>query len=83
MASARRFFTPGSPLEGKAVPQDWFSMDPNAKRQALMAYGYARDWSQASAFLAGHSSAVRRERKRREDQKRYRQNLQYRKDLDS
>ena len=82
MVSAKRFFTPGSPLEGKAVPRDWFSMDVNGKRQALISYGYARDWNQASAFLSGHANAVRQEKRRREDQKRYWQNRPDRKDLD-
>lgn len=63
MSARDRFFTPGSPLEGKVLPPDWSRLDLNAKRRALVAMGYAVDFAGAMRLLGRHSAAVRRHKR--------------------
>jgi|GEM_PF-3527020 len=64
MSDRNRFFTPDSPLQGRKLPPDWDRLtDLNAKRRALIAMGYAENFSKASNMLAGHSAAVKNHRR--------------------
>jgi hypothetical protein len=64
MSDRNRFFTPGSPLEGKRLPPDWHVLtDLNVKRRALVSMGYAQDFESAKRLLGQHSAAVRRYRR--------------------
>lgn len=68
LASTRRAFdAPGSPLDGRLFPADWFHLDFNGKRQALVNVGYANNYHHACSILGKHSGAVRRARKARAD----------------
>ena len=65
-----RWNVPGSPLDGKKVPQDWNLLEFPAKKQALVHYGYAKSFSHAAKVMACHSGAVRHNRAERERQER-------------
>lgn len=62
---ANSFSAPGSPLHGRAIPRDWRCMDPNGKRRALVAYGYASDWKDACRIMGRHAAAVMRAKRER------------------
>lgn len=79
MADLKRFFTVGSPLQGRAIPRDWFAMDANGKRKALVDYGYARNWGAACSMLGRHAAAIRSAKAAKKRARRY---LNDRKDLD-
>lgn len=60
MSDRNRFFTPGSPLEGKPVPPDWNSLSLRGKRLALVNAGLAENWLGACRLLGAHGAAVRK-----------------------
>lgn len=63
MSGGLRFSAPGSPLHGKNVPLDWGRMTPDAKRRALVAYGYATSYKHACSKMGVHAAAVVRQRR--------------------
>lgn len=60
MKSRPRFSADKSPLQGKPIPLDWKTMDPTAKRRALVSYGYARDYEHACRLMGQHGAALQR-----------------------
>lgn len=63
MSKSRRFSAPGSPLHGKQIPLDWGRMTPEAKRKALVSYGYAKGYGDACSKMGCHAAAVVRQRR--------------------
>lgn len=62
---SKRFWCPGSPLHGKAVPLDWRRLSGPAKRRALVACGLAPDYEAACRTMGLHAAAVTRQRRER------------------
>lgn len=67
MSDGKRFSAPGSPLHGRRIPMDWARMDTNAKRRALVSYGYAQDFQRACRVMGLHGAAVKRRRRERKE----------------
>ena len=67
MNGSGKFSVPASPLDGRRVPQDWSRMDPNGKRRALVAYGYATSYDGACRLMGLHAAAVCRGRRERKE----------------
>lgn len=67
MRGSGKFSVPGSPLDGRRVPQDWARMDPNGKRRALVAYEYATSYEGACRLMGQHAAAVMRARRLRDE----------------
>jgi hypothetical protein len=67
MKKGPRFNLPGSPLDGRPVPQDWARMDSNAKRRALVAYGYASSFTKACSLMGKLGAAVKSGRRAKKD----------------
>ncbi|MFK5920936.1 MAG: hypothetical protein QM496_02050 [Verrucomicrobiota bacterium] len=57
-----KFWTEGSPLEGKAVPPGWRMLSLFGKRAALVSVGYAANLGAAASLLGRHAAAVKRSR---------------------
>lgn len=74
MSASRKFHVPGSPLNGKQVPLDWFLLEPAAKRRALVKCGYASDYASAGRVLGKHGAAIgalRRQKKKDAEERRH------------
>jgi len=67
MSAPKRFSAEGSPLHGRKIPLDWDRMDPNAKRRALISYGYAADWTKGCRVMGQHAAAMTRKRRLRKE----------------
>lgn len=61
----KKFWMPGSPLEGHHVPPDWKVLDWRGKRRALVAAEIARDYAEAGRLLSRHANACRRYKNQR------------------
>jgi hypothetical protein len=67
MSKSKCFSAPGSPLHGRKIPLDWQRMDPNAKRRALISYGYAYDFQRACQVMGQHAAAMTRKRRTKQE----------------
>lgn len=67
MSGGKCFSAPGSPLHGRRIPLDWQRMDTNAKRRALVSYGYAQDFQRACRVMGLHAAEVMRHRRERKE----------------
>ena len=63
MSDRNRFFTVGSPLQGRVIPYGWFDLDQPAKARCVVANGWAPTYAKALGLLARHNAAVRAQRK--------------------